>query len=91
MDEKYLKDLEKKASNKIKKLMTKATNKLYIENKSDILKYGSKFYKRKFKTMKQLGYNRKNILDDITFNLKVDVKIETTELSVKSVKGDTNE
>jgi len=89
--EKYLKDLEKKASNKIEKLMTKATNKLYIENKSDILKYGSKFYKRKFKTMKQLGYNRKNILNDITFNLKVDVKIETTELSVKSVKGDTNE
>lgn len=89
--EKYLKELENKAAEKIKKLMYKTTNKLYIENKADILKYGSKFYKRKFKTMKYLGYDRKNIIEDISFDLKINVKIETTELSIKSVKGDTNE
>lgn len=86
--EKYISDLEKKVSNKVKKLVTSATNKLYKEEKSDVLEYGSLFYKKKYNDMKKLSYTKKNIINDLSFKFNVDVSISSTELSIKSVKGE---
>ncbi len=86
-DEKKLKELEKKSANKIKNLVTKTTNKLYKENNSDVLMYGEKFYGKKYKQMKKLGYDQKDIAKTIQFEFKTSVKIESTELSIKSMKG----
>ena len=86
-DEKKLKELEKKSANKIKNLVTKTTNKLYKENSSDVLMYGEKFYGKKYKQMKKLGYDQKDIAKTIQFEFKTNLKIESTELSIKSMKG----
>lgn len=88
--EKYIKELEKKAASKIKSLMNKATNKLYKEEKSDVLKYGSKFYGKKYKEMKELGYKKSEIVNDVSFNLKTEVNINSTNLSIKSVREGIN-
>lgn len=85
-DESYIKELEQKSAAKITKLMTKATDKLYKEEKSDVLNYGLKFYGQKYKDMKKLGYSKNNIIDDISFSFKTTVRIKSTELSIKSVK-----
>lgn len=85
-DEKYIKELEKKASSKIKKYMNEAVKKLYIENKSDALKYGSKFYEQKYKEMKKLNLSKKDIIDNISFNFKSKVDIQSTELTIRSIK-----
>ncbi len=87
-NDQYISNLEKKSSIKIKKLITNLTNKLYKEEKSDILEYGSLFYKKKYKQMKELGYTKSNIINDLNFDFNVEVSIETTELSIKSVKGE---
>ncbi len=84
--EKYIKELEKKAASKIKKLMTKATDKLYKEEKSDVLKYGSKFYGKKYNEMKKLGYKKSEIANDVTFSFNTSVNINSTNLSIKSVR-----
>lgn len=86
--EKKIKELQKKVANKIENLMTKATDKLYKENASDVLKYGLKFYGKKYFEMKKLGYNKRNVAKDISFSFKVKVKINSTQISIKSVKGD---
>lgn len=85
--EKYIKALEKKAASKIKALMVKATDKLYKEEKSDVLKYGSKFYGEKYKDMKKLNYKQEDIVNDVTFNFKTSVNINSTNLSIKSIRG----
>lgn len=87
-DEKYIKELEKKASNKIEKLMKKTTETLYKENKSDALKYGTKFYEEKYKQMKKLGLKKSDIANLISFEFDVKVDITSTELSIRSVKGE---
>lgn len=87
-NEKYISDLEKKVEKKIKKLVTKLTNKLYKEEKSDVLEYGSLFYKKKYHKMKELGYTKKSVINDLRFKFNVEVSIKSTELSIKSVKGD---
>lgn len=84
--EKYIKELEKKAASKIKTLMVKATDKLYKEEKSDVLKYGSKFYGEKYKDMKTLNYKQDEIVNDVTFNFKTSVNIGSTNLSIKSIR-----
>lgn len=84
--EKYIKELEKKAASKIKTLMVKATDKLYKEEKSDVLKYGSKFYGEKYKDMKTLNYKQDEIVNDVTFNFKTSVNIDSTNLSIKSIR-----
>lgn len=89
-DEKYIIKLEKKAADKIKYLMVKATNKLYKDNKSDALKYGAKFYDKKAKEMKQLGYKKTDIVEDISFKFNAKVTIKSTQLSIRSVKEGRN-
>lgn len=88
--EKYIKELEKKAASKIKTLMVKATDRLYKEEKSDVLKYGSKFYGKKYKEMKKLGYKKSKIVNDVSFNFKTKVNINSTNLSIKSVREGIN-
>lgn len=85
-DESYIRKLEQKSASKITKLMSKATNKLYKEEKSDVLGYVLKFYGKKYKEMKKLGYSKEKIKDDISFSFKANVEIKSTELSIKSVK-----
>ena len=85
-DESYIKKLERKSAVKITKLMTKATDKLYKKEKSDVLGYGLKFYGQKYNEMKKLGYSKEKIKDDISFSFKTIVEIKSTELSIKSVK-----
>lgn len=89
-DKNAIKKIEKKIENKVKKLMKETSNKAYLEYQADVLKYGSKFYKTKYKETKKLGYNRKNIKDDIKFSFKTDVKIKSVELSTKSVKEEVS-
>ncbi len=84
--EKYINELEKKAASKIKKLMTKATDKLYKEEKTDVLKYGSKFYGKKYQEMKKLGLKKGRIADNVMFKFNTSVNINSTNLSIKSVR-----
>lgn len=85
--EKYVKELQKKYAKKIEQIMKKATNKLYIENKADVLDYGDKFYKKKYSEMKKYNYKKEEIVNDISFKFDVNVEIKSTELTIKSVKG----
>lgn len=85
-EEKKVKELEKKVASKVKKIMKKTTDAAYKEYQTDILKYGSKFYKTKYKDMKKLGFTRDEIKDDISFKFKAKAKIKSIELSTKSVK-----
>ena len=87
-NEKNIKTLEKNISKKIKNLVTKASDKLYKENNSDVLKYGEKFYQEKYKEMKKFGYSKNTVTKDIKFNFNVKAQIKSTELSIKSIKGE---
>ncbi len=87
-DSKYIKELEKKAAKKIKELMDTSLKKLYVENRADVLKYSSKFNQKKFKEMKEKNYTIEKILNNINFEVSVSVNINSTELSIKSIKGD---
>ena len=89
-DESGIKKLEQKSADKIEKLMMKATNKLYKEEKTDVLGYGFKFYGQKYKEMKKLGDSKNKITNDLSFNFKTSLKIKSTELSIKSVKENMN-
>lgn len=88
--EKHIKELEKKVASKIKKLMVKATDKLYKEEKSDVLKYGSKFYGKRYKEMKKLGYKKDDIANNVSFTFKTEANINSTNLSIKSVREGIN-
>ena len=66
--------------------MNKSINKLYVENKSDVLKYGLKFYQKKYKEMEKYGYKAEEIINNINFDINVNVEINSSELSIKSVK-----
>lgn len=81
-----IEEIEKNASKKIKELMNKSINKLYVENKSDVLKYGLKFYQKKYKEMEKYGYKAEEIINNINFDINVNVEINSSELSIKSVK-----
>ena len=69
--------------------MLKAVNKLYNEEKSDVLKYREKFNARKYKETKKYGYDKNDIIDKIKFDLNVNVKIKSTELSIKSIRKES--
>lgn len=85
--DKYVENLQKKYEKKVKQLMEKSVNKLYKENKADVLGYGDKFYKKKYKEMKKNNYKTNEIVNDISFDFNVNVEIKSTELSIKSIKG----
>lgn len=85
-DEKFLKTMEKKFNKKIINLINKAINKLYKENKSDVLDYGGKFYKTKYKEMNKLNYKKTNIKNNLKFNIKVNTNIDSVGLSIRSIK-----
>lgn len=89
-DDNAVKKLEKNAANKINKLVKKTTDKLYHEEKSDALKYGAKFFQQKHKELKKYGYTANEVVNDVSFNFKSKVIIETTELSIKSLKEEGN-
>ena len=84
---KYVKELQKKYAKKIEQIMKKATDRLYTENKADVINYGDKFYKNKYKEMKKYNYKKEQIANDISFDFDVSVEIKSTELSIKSVKS----
>lgn len=83
---KTTKEIEKKVSNKVAKAMKNATDKIYKDFKTDALNYGSKFYKEKNKEMKKLNIKVEEIKNNISFEIKSDVKIKSTELTINSIK-----
>lgn len=83
-DNNAIKAVEKKAKTRINKLMNQTINKLYKNEKSDVLKYKEKFNVKKYKETKKIGY--KNILDNISFKFDTSVQIKSTQLSIKSVR-----
>lgn len=85
-DEKYIKNLEKKASKKAKKLELKALNKLYVQNKADALMYGEKFYNGNAKTLKKYNIKENDVKNYINFSLSSNVKLERIGLTIKSIK-----
>lgn len=87
---KKLDELEKDSENKINKLMKKAINKLYVEEKSDVLKYREKFNARKYNETKLYKYSKNDILNKLKFKINTNVKIKSTELSIKSIRKETN-
>ena len=85
-DNNVIQTLEKKAKTRINKLMSQTISKLYKNEKTDVLKYKEKFYTKKYKQTKKLGYENKNILDNISFKFDTNVQIKSTQLSIKSVR-----
>ena len=83
---KSINSFEKKAERKIDKLITKALDKLYKENKSDALSYGEKFYSKKNKNLKKLNIKEKDIKKNISFNVRSNVKIDRIGLTIKSIR-----
>lgn len=88
---KKIKELEKKLNKKINNTLKNTVDKLYKEEKTDVLKYGSKFYENKYKLMKKYNIKKEDIRNNITFEFNVKSKINSVELSVRSVKENTNE
>ena len=88
---KKIKGLEKKLNKKIENTLKNTVDKLYKKEKTDVLKYGSKFYEQKYKLMKKYNIKKEDIREDIRFNFNVKSKINSVELSVRSVKENTNE
>ena len=66
-------------------------DKLYKKEKTDVLKYGSKFYEQKYKLMKKYNIKKEDIRGNIRFDFNVKSKINSVELSVRSVKENKNE
>lgn len=89
-NEKYIEKLQKKAEDKIIKIMNLAVGKLYKQNNSDVLNYGFKFNSYKNKEMKSLGYTKKSISKSISFDFDANVKIDSTRLSIKSIKEESS-
>ena len=88
-NDKELNELEKGSENKINKLMKKAINKLYVEEKSDVLKYCEKFNARKYNETKLYKYSKNDILNKLKFKINTKVNIKSTELSIKSIREET--
>ena len=88
---KKIKELEKKLNKKIENTLKNTVDKLYKKEKTDVLKYGSKFYEQKYKLMKKYKIKKEDIREDIRFNFNVKSKINSVELSVRSVKENKNE
>ena len=86
-----IKELEKKLNKKIENTLKNTVDKLYKEEKTDVLKYGSKFYEQKYKLMKKYSIKKEDIRENIRFNFNVKSKINSVELSVRSVKENKNE
>lgn len=89
-DDKVIKKLEIKVKNRINTLMNEAINKLYTKEKADVLKYEKKFYSKKYKETKELGYKNKDILNKISFKFNTNVHIKSTQLSIKSVRKENS-
>lgn len=89
-NDKVIKKLEIKAKNRINTLMNKTIDKLYVKEKADVLKYAEKFYSKKYKETKKLGYKNKDILNKISFKFNTNVQIKSTELSIKSVRKENS-
>lgn len=89
-DDKVIKKLEIKVKNRINTLMNEAIDKLYVKEKADVLKYAKKFYSKKYKETKKLGYKNKDILNKISFKFNTNVQIKSTELSIKSVRKENS-
>lgn len=85
-DDELINDIQKKAEKRIKHLINLFLEKSYGKYKSDTMYYGSMFYKEKEKQMKSYGYTNKTIKNDITFNVNVNVKTDSSGLTLKSVK-----
>lgn len=90
IDDKVIKKLEIKAKNRVNTLMNEAIDKLYVKEKVDVLKYAEKFYSKKYKETKKLGYKNKDILNKISFKFNTNVQIKSTELSIKSVRKENS-
>ena len=89
-NDKVIKKLEIKAKNRVNTLMNEAIDKLYVKEKVDVLKYAEKFYSKKYKETKKLGYKNKDILNKISFKFNTNVRIKSTELSIKSVRKENS-
>ena len=89
-NDKVIKKLEIKAKNRVNTLMNKTIDKLYVKEKADVLKYAEKFYSKKYKETKKLGYKNKDILNKISFKFNTNVQIKSTELSIKSVRKENS-
>ena len=61
-----------------------------VKEKADVLKYAEKFYSKKYKETKKLGYKNKDILNKISFKFNTNVQIKSTELSIKSVRKENS-
>ena len=90
-EEKIIKKLEKKSEKKVIKVMKKLTDKLYKNEKTDVLGCGYMFYSKKYNEMKKYNYKKNNIINDLTFNFKSNIKIQSPNLSIKSIKENNNE
>lgn len=89
-NDKVIKKLEIKAKNRVNTLMNKTIDKLYVKEKADVLKYAEKFYSKKYKETKKLGYKNKDILNKISFKFNTNVQIKSPELSIKSVRKENS-
>lgn len=85
-----VKKLENKAKKRVNKLMNQTISKLYKEEKTDTLKYGEKFYTKKYKETKNLKYNTKDIIEKAKFKFNTKVSIKSTELTIKSVRKENS-
>ncbi len=91
LKDKYeVKKLENKAKERVNKLMNQTVSKLYKEDKTDVLKYGEKFYTKKYKETKNLKYNTKDIIEKMKFKFNTNVSLKSTELTIKSVRKENS-
>lgn len=86
-DDKIIDEIQKKAEKRIEYLMNDFLDKAYEEYKTDVLHYGSTFYKEKRNEMKKYGYTTKSIKDDIKFKVTSKVKVDAAGLTVKSINN----
>ncbi len=89
-DKNEVKKLENKAKERVNKLMNQTVSKLYKEDKTDVLKYGEKFYTKKYKETKNLKYNTKDIIEKVKFKFNTNVSVKSTELTIKSVRKENS-
>ena len=61
-----------------------------LKKKLMYLNMQEKFYSKKYKETKKLGYKNKDILNKISFKFNTNVQIKSTELSIKSVRKENS-
>ena len=89
---KLIKKIEKEVSKKTEDLINNIVDKLYKEYEIDTLNYGSKFYKHYNKKLKKYNIKRNDVKNHLKFNIKTKAKLNSTELTIKSIiKGDYND